>query len=38
MTSSFGRGADFVVFDESIFQIDHGGLHVIQTYLSTDAS
>jgi hypothetical protein len=38
MTSSFGRGTDFKVFDERIFLIDHGGLHVIQTYLSIDAS
>lgn len=35
MTRSFGRGTDFIAFDESIFKIqDHGGLHVIQTFLS----
>ena len=36
MTKSFGRGTDFIVFDESIYKIgDHGGLHVIQTFIST---
>jgi hypothetical protein len=39
MTNSFGRGTDFVVYDESIFNLgEHGGLHVIQTFLSVDES
>lgn len=36
MTNSFGRGTDFVLFDPSVSKL--GGLHVIQTFLSPDAS
>ena len=36
MTSSFGRGTDFVIYDDSVKKL--GGLHVIQTFLSVDAS
>jgi preprotein translocase subunit SecA len=38
MTNPFGRGTDFIVYDETIFKIDHGGLHVIQTFISVDQS
>ena len=38
MTNSFGRGTDFKVYDETLFQIGDGGLHVIQTFLSIDLS
>lgn len=39
MTKSFGRGTDFIVFDESIFKLGvNGGLHVIQTFLSSENS
>jgi preprotein translocase subunit SecA len=39
MTKSFGRGTDFIVFDESILSLGgHGGLHVIQTFLSVEIS
>lgn len=38
MTRDYGRGTDFKVFDESIFTIGHGGLHVIQTFLSIENS
>lgn len=34
MTSSFGRGTDFVVVDKKIKQA--GGLHVIQAFLSLE--
>jgi len=36
MTNSFGRGTDFILFDKSVSKL--GGLHVIQTFLSIDAS
>ena len=36
LTNSFGRGTDFIVFDEQILK--KGGLHVIQTFLSKDLS
>lgn len=36
MTNSFGRGTDFILFDKTIAKM--GGLHVIQTFLSVDAS
>ena len=36
MTNSFGRGTDFAIFDDSVKKL--GGLHVIQTFLSVDAS
>ena len=36
MTNGFGRGTDFVVFDQSVKKL--GGLHVIQTFLSVDHS
>lgn len=36
MTNSFGRGTDFVLFDNTVSKL--GGLHVIQTFLSVDAS
>lgn len=39
MTRDYGRGTDFKVFDESIFTLGtHGGLHVIQTFLSVENS
>ena len=38
MTNSFGRGTDFKVYDEALFKIGDGGLHVIQTFLSIDLS
>ncbi len=38
MTNSFGRGTDFKIFDETLFKIGDGGLHVIQTFLSVDLS
>jgi preprotein translocase subunit SecA len=39
MTRSFGRGTDFIAFDESIFgKNNDGGLHVIQTFLSLENS
>ena len=38
MTNSFGRGTDFKVYDETLFKIGDGGLHVIQTFLSVDIS
>jgi hypothetical protein len=36
MTESFSRGTDFKIFDKRIDEI--GGLHVIQTYISSDLS
>jgi preprotein translocase subunit SecA len=36
MSSSFGRGTDFVVLDDGIKK--NGGLHVIQAFLSLDES
>ena len=38
MTNSFGRGTDFIVYDETIFKIGRGGFHVIQTFISFDQS
>lgn len=38
MTKLFGRGTDFIVIDESIFKIGEGGLHVIQSFISTENS
>ena len=38
MTKIFGRGTDFIVIDESIFKIGEGGLHVIQSFISTENS
>lgn len=34
LTRVFGRGTDFVLYDESIS--NSGGIHVIQTFLSAD--
>ncbi len=34
MTSSFGRGTDFVLFNKNIK--DNGGLHIIQAFLTLD--
>jgi preprotein translocase subunit SecA len=36
MTNSFGRGTDFKIYDDSVLL--KGGLHVIQTFLSTETS
>ncbi len=36
LTESFARGTDFKIFDKSINEI--GGLHVIQTFISSDLS
>jgi preprotein translocase subunit SecA len=36
MTSSFGRGTDFQIFDPKVNE--KGGLHIIQTFLSIDQS
>lgn len=34
MTSSFGRGTDFIVLSKNIRE--NGGLHIIQTFLTLD--
>ena len=34
MTGSFGRGTDFIILSNNIKT--NGGLHVIQTFLTTD--
>jgi hypothetical protein len=34
MTSSFGRGTDFIILSENIKK--NGGLHVIQVFLTSD--
>jgi hypothetical protein len=34
MTTSFGRGTDFILLDDKIK--NNGGLHVIQAFLTTD--
>ena len=36
MTNSFGRGTDFVIFDDGVKKL--GGLHIVQTFLSVDTS
>ena len=36
MSGSFGRGTDFVIFDDNIKE--KGGLHIIQAFLSLDES
>jgi preprotein translocase subunit SecA len=36
MTESFSRGTDFKIFDKRIDE--KGGLHIIQTFISTDLS
>ena len=36
MRNEFGRGTDFVIFDQSVKRL--GGLHVIQTFLSVENS
>jgi hypothetical protein len=34
ITSSFGRGTDFIIYDKKIK--DNDGLHVIQSFLSRE--
>ena len=38
MTKSFGRGTDFQVYDPKISEIEIGGVHIIQTFLSEEES
>ena len=35
LTKSYGRGCDVVVYDEEVTQQEKGGVHVIQTFLSS---